>query len=203
MAEGARQRAATPRRNVSRVDVPRELRTKRLLLRVWRGEEAEELRPVLLANQDHLKLWIPETTYSAPPLPQLAERLEEFASRFESGVAFRFALRDGRDGRVLGGMSLFPRNDTSRVSLDEADRVEVGYWLDQAMTGQGLVTEAVVALLDVARTLPNVRSVEIHCHRDNAPSNGVPRRLGFEPTGLKGEMQVWRKELEHAPGRSS
>lgn len=148
---------------------------------------------MLLANQEHLSPWIPETTYSAPPLPQLAERLEEFALRFDEGVAFRYALRDVRDGRIVGGMSLFPRDVTSRVVLSEADRVEIGYWLEQTMTGQGLVTEAVVALVDVARTMPNVGSVEIHCHVENAPSNGVPRRLGFELAGVKGAMQVWRK----------
>lgn len=191
----------TPRDNAShgdqpRIDIPRELRTQRLLLRVWRGADAEELRPILLANQDHLSPWIPETSYSAPPLPQLVERLEEFTSRFDQGVAFRWALRDGRDQCIIGGMSLFPRDGSSRVSLPDADRVEIGYWLDRAMTGQGLVTEAVQALVDVARTMPNAGSVEIHCHRDNAPSNGVPRRLGFDLAGTHEETQVWRKALE-------
>ena len=191
----------TPRDNASRGDqprigIPRELRTQRLLLRVWRGADADELRPILLANQDHLSPWIPETSYSAPPLPQLAERLEEFASRFDEGVAFRYALRDARDERIIGGMSLFPRDETSRIPLPDADRMEIGYWLDRAMTGQGLVTEAVQSLVDVARTMPNAGSVEIHCHRDNAPSNGVPRRLGYELTGTHGEMQVWRKALK-------
>lgn len=200
MAEQTSVSVETPRDDASgesdpRANVPRELRTERLLLRVWRGQDAEELRPILLANQDHLSPWIPETSYSAPPLPQLAERLEEFASRFDEGVAFRYAVRDARDGHIIGAMSLFPRDDTSRVALPEADRVEIGYWLDRAMTGQGLVTEAVLALLDVARTIPNAGSVEIHCHRDNAPSNGVPRRLGLELADSHGEMRVWRKAL--------
>jgi RimJ/RimL family protein N-acetyltransferase len=185
----------------STIDLPRELRTERLLLRTWRGADADELRPVLLANQEHLKPWIPESSYGAPPVPQLAERLEQFASRFDEGIAFRYALRDLGTARVLGGMSLFPRNDRARVALAEADRVEIGYWLDKAVTGQGYVTEAVTALLDVAPMLPNVGSVEIRCHVDNAPSAGVPRRLGFELTGVQGEMQVWRKEL--ARGDSS
>ena len=179
----------------STIDIPRELRTERLLLRTWRGADAEELRPILLANQDHLKPWIPESSYGAPPIPQLAARLDEFAARFDEGIAFRYALREARTGRVLGGMRLFPRDDTRRVSLGEADRVEIGYWLDKAVTGQGYVTEAVVAMLDVACRLPNVGSVEIRCHVDNAPSAGVPRRLGFELTGVQGEMQVWRKVL--------
>jgi len=148
---------------------------------------------VLLANQEHLSPWIPEHVYSAPPLPQLIARLEEFASNFSAGQSFRYALRDLRTDRVLGSMSLFPRNDTARVSLAEADRVEIGYWLDAAATGQGLVTEAARALLEAAARLPGVRSAEIHCHADNAPSNAVPRRLGFELAGMDGEMQLWRR----------
>lgn len=173
--------------------LPRELRTARLLLRAWRGTDAEALRPVLLANQEHLSPWIPEHVYSAPPLAQLTARLDEFASNFAERRSFRYALRDLRNKRLLGSMSVFPRNNTARVELPAADRVELGYWLDAAVTRQGFVTEAARALLAAAARLPGVRSAEIHCHADNAPSSAVPQRLGFELVGLDGEMQVWRK----------
>jgi RimJ/RimL family protein N-acetyltransferase len=173
--------------------LPRELRTARLLLRAWRGADAEALRPVLLGNQEHLRPWIPEHVYSAPPLTQLTARLDEFASNFAEGRSFRYALREPRSERVLGSMSLFPRDSTARVELPAADRVELGYWLDASATGQGFVTEAARALLEAAARLPGVRSTEIHCHVDNAPSSAVPRRLGFKLVGLDGEMQVWRK----------
>jgi RimJ/RimL family protein N-acetyltransferase len=175
--------------------MPYELRTERLVLRAWCGDDAEALRPVLLANQEHLKRWIPEQVYSAPPLPQLVDRLEEFAAQFAAGRAFRYAIRDSRDDRILGGMSLFPRDGTSRVQLDEADRVEVGYWLDAAVTGRGLATIGATALLAAAATLGDIALAEIHCHVENAPSNAVPRRLGFELAGTNGEMQIWRRKL--------
>jgi len=175
--------------------VPRELVTERLVLRAWRGEDAEELRPILLVNQEHLKPWIPESTYSAPPLPELVARLDGLAAVFDAGGAFRYAIRDRTTGRVLGGMSLFPHDGTRRVTLAEADRVEIGYWLDAAVTGRGYVTEAVRALLDVSATLPSVTQAEIRCHVDNAPSAAVPKRLGFELTGVVDGMQVWRRGL--------
>ena len=150
---------------------------------------------MLLANQAHLRPWIPESTWSAPPLPQLAERLDEWAANFSTGRAFRYAMRHVDDGRILGGMSLFPRDESARVMLDRADRIELGYWLDAAATGRGLVTEASGVLLDAATSLPGVKSAEIRCHMDNVPSNAVPRRLGFELVGLDGEMQVWREAI--------
>jgi RimJ/RimL family protein N-acetyltransferase len=175
--------------------VPRELVTERLVLRAWRGEDAEELRPILLANQDHLRPWIPESTYSAPPLPELVTRLESLVAVFDAGSAFRYAIRHRTDGRVLGGTSLFPHDGTRRVTLAEADRVEIGYWLDAAVTGRGYVTEAVRALLRVSATLPSVTQAEIRCHVDNAPSAAVPKRLGFELAGVVNGMQVWRRDL--------
>jgi RimJ/RimL family protein N-acetyltransferase len=176
--------------------LPRELRTERLELRAWRGEDAAELRPILLANQEHLKRWIPEYVYTAPPLPQLVERLDRFASKFAAGLEFRYALRDAATNRILGGMSLFPRDAGARVQLALADRLELGYWLDAAATGRGLVTEAVRALLDAAaRVFPTLRLAEIHCDVENLPSNAVPKRLGFEPVYMDGTVQVWRRAL--------
>jgi RimJ/RimL family protein N-acetyltransferase len=81
------------------------------------------------------------------------------------------------------------------VQLDEADRVEVGYWLDAAVTGRGLATIGATALLAAAATLGDIALAEIHCHVDNAPSNAVPHRLGFELAGTNGEMQLWRRKL--------
>jgi RimJ/RimL family protein N-acetyltransferase len=175
--------------------LPRELRTERVVLRAWNGGDAAELRPVLLANEDHLRRWIPEHVYTAPPLPQLVERLDDFAARFSAGVAFRYAIRDAVAGRLLGGMSIFPRDAATRVALTKADRVEIGYWLDAATTGRGLVTEGVRALLAAAAALPGIHLAEIRCHVENLPSNGVPKRLGFERAEVDGGMQVWRRAL--------
>lgn len=175
--------------------LPRELHTERLTLRAWRGEDAEALRPVLLANQDHLRRWIPEHVYSAPPLPELVARLEAFAAKFAAGIEFRFAVRDAGDDRILGGMSLFPRDTSTRVELAKADRIELGYWLDAAITGRGLATEGATALLAAAASLHGIDLAEIHCDRDNAPSNAVPRRLGFELAKVDGEIQVWQRAL--------
>ncbi len=60
-----------------------------------------------------------------------------------------------------------------------ADYLEIGYWLDRQATGQGYATEAARALFDLARRVPGIAQVEIHCDPRNLPSAAVPRRLGF------------------------
>jgi RimJ/RimL family protein N-acetyltransferase len=92
---------------------------------------------------------------------------------------------------VIGEADLFPRSADGRVVLSEADRMEIGYFLDAAVTGQGLATEAARALLEVASAMPGISHVEIRCDAANAPSAAVPQRLGFSLDSIDGSTQVW------------
>jgi RimJ/RimL family protein N-acetyltransferase len=137
------------------------------------------------------------------PVPVLAERLEGFATNFSSDIDWRYALLSADEPMVLGEIALFPRAESGRVPYADADRAEIGYWLRADMTGRGLITEGVRAVLDVAAGLSKVSRVEIRCDERNLPSAAVPQRLGFvlESTNpvTSGEhtsqQQVWVSEL--------
>ena len=176
--------------------IPVTLRTARMLLRSWNPADAPALAPVLAANVAHLGPWIPAHVATPAPLPTLAERLAGFAADFVAGRAFRYALLTADESQVLGEADLFPRAATGRVPLSAADHVELGYWLDAAVTGRGLATEATRALFRVAAALPGMSHVEIRCDRENAPSAAVPQRLGFHLASVEAELQIWRKSLE-------
>ena len=173
--------------------VPREIRRERLLLRAWTRADAAALHPLLVANVERLTPWIPAHVATPVPLPELEQRLDGFAATFAAGTAFRYAVIGRDDERPMGGMSLFPRNAIARVAVPDADRAEIGYWLDAAHTGNGFVTEAASALLEVATSLPWVTCVEIRCDAANLPSAAVPRRLGFELAEATDGLQVWRR----------
>ena len=175
--------------------VPETVRTARLLLRSWTAADAAALGPVLAANVAHLGPWIPAHVATPAPLPELAERLAAFADDFAAGRAYRYAILTRDETRLLGEADLFPRADGGRVPLPAADHVELGYWLDAAVTGQGLATEAARALLDVAETMAGMTHAEIRCDAANAASAAVPQRLGFQLAAVEAELQVWRKSL--------
>lgn len=175
--------------------VPTTLRTARLLLRPWTAADAAALLPVLEANVAHLGPWIPAHVATPVPLPELAERLAGFADDFAADRSYRYALHTLDGTRVLGEASLFPRAATGRVPLADADHVEVGYWIDAAVTGKGLATEATRAVIAMAATLPGMSHVEIRCDPANVSSAAVPQRLGFELTAEDEDTQVWRKSL--------
>ena len=169
------------------------LRTARMLLRPWHPDDAALLAPVLESNVAHLTPWIPAHVATPLPVPELAERLRGFANDFAADRAWRYALLTHDERRVLGEADLFPRSASGRVTLREADRLEIGYWLDSAATGQGLATEAVIALLEIGVAMPGIGHVEIRCDANNAASAAVPRRLGFALASTEGTLQVWSR----------
>ena len=189
---------------------PNEIRTHRLLLRPWNGDDAEQLLPVLEANRSHLGPWIPARVAEPAPLPLLAARLAGFASDFMSDRDWRFALFALDDGRVLGEISLFPRSAEGRVPYAAADRAEIGYWLRADATGAGFASEAARAMVELAKTMPALGHLEIRCDARNGASAAVPRRLGFELSdclsaeGVGTEstaqvrLQVWARTLNGA-----
>jgi len=182
--------------------VPPEIRTERLYLRPWRAEDAEALHAILVANYEHLAPWIPPRVATPAVVPLLAERLAAFGAEFEADREWRYAMLASDERTILGEVDLFPRSASGRVALPEADRAEIGYWIRADETGRGLVTEAVVAVVDVARRIGRFTHLEIRCDARNAPSAAVPRRLGFQlattiperpstPQDPDVQLQIW------------
>jgi RimJ/RimL family protein N-acetyltransferase len=183
--------------------IPAKLRTARLLLRSWNAADASALAPVLAVNVAHLGPWIPAHVSTPVPPHELAERLAGFEADFAAGRAFRYALLTPDESRILGEADLFPRSAVGRVALPDADRVELGYWLDAAVTRQGFATEAACALLEVAAALPGMRDAEIRCDQANEASATIPRRLGFYLASGEDRLQIWRKPLERSQSAAS
>lgn len=159
--------------------VPAEFRTERLHIRRWQPTDASELAPVLAANVEHLSPWIPWRVAEPLPAEQLALRLGEFATAFDADREWRYGVFASDPQRVLGDISLFPRNETGRVPFTSADRIEIGYWLRADATGRGFATEAARGALALASTLAGMTRVLIRCDERNAASSAIPRRLGF------------------------
>lgn len=158
--------------------VPTSIRTQRLYMRPWQADDARELLPILQVSGEHLR-WIPERISAPAPIDELSQRLRQFGDDFAASREFRYAVFTLGEGVLQGEAALFARNQTARVPLAEADRVEIGYWLRPEATGHGYATEAAHTLVDVARKLNGITRVEIRCDARNGASAAIPRRLGF------------------------
>jgi ribosomal-protein-serine acetyltransferase len=75
------------------------------------------------------------------------------------------------DGETRGMLGLHRRGGPHEL--------EIGYWLDDAATGRGLMTEACRMATDVSFGIDGVDVVEIIHDFANSRSGAVPARLGF------------------------
>lgn len=64
-------------------------------------------------------------------------------------------------------------------------KIEIGYWLTQPMTGKGIVTKSVRALIDWLFGSMQMNRVQIKCGVGNLASSAIPKRLGFSFEGIE------------------
>jgi len=120
------------------------------------------------------------------PRPYTEKDVRDFISRMrtryrEDGVGL-WMLIDREKGEPLGRVGLY------RQRVNGVDEFEIGYMLHRPFWRRGLATEAALAVREYAfaeRKLPRVVSL---VRPDNAPSQGVARKLGMEIVGRCEQM---------------
>ncbi len=147
------------------------IRTRRLVIRCWNPADAPLLKAAIDASIEHLRPWMPWADHEPSPLQTKIDRIRAWRASFDLGQDFVYGVFDLGETRVLGGTGLHTR-------LGPNAR-EIGYWIHQDFTNQGLATELSAALTRVAFEIDQVQRVEIHCDPANLRSAGVPRKLGF------------------------
>ena len=77
--------------------------------------------------------------------------------------------------------------DACFKGFPESGAPEVGYGLDADYRNRGYATEGVAALCRWALAQPGVTGIEAETAPDNAASQRVLEKLGFQPTGATGD----------------
>lgn len=155
---------------------PYRILTPRLELRCYQPEDAPLLTEAISASVPHLQAWfpwaLPEPVSAEVRLAILAGMIE----RYEKLADFTMGIFN-RDGtQLLGGTGLHPRG--------RAVCWEIGYWVRADAEGLGYVTEASIALTQVALGLVRLPRLEIRCETRNLRSRRIPERLGFTLEGV-------------------
>ena len=144
------------------------LETERLILRALRPDDAP----------DHFALWsdpVVMAAHGSPPYTDLAQS-EDFIQRqtgyFAAHEGIRWAVtRRGQD-RLIGTCGY---HHLSR----QHHRAEIGYELERASWRQGIMLEALRAVLRHGFLDMGLHRVEATIDPDNDASAGLLRRLGF------------------------
>jgi ribosomal-protein-serine acetyltransferase len=83
-----------------------------------------------------------------------------------------------QDDTLVGGTLFFPLGDLVRST-------EVGYWLDSAAGGRGLMTRSLQVILDHAFDELGVSRIGLQAEVANTASRAVAERLGFQFEGVR------------------
>lgn len=152
--------------------VPLEIRTARLVLRAPEPQHACDMAQAIRESLPELMPWMPwaDESYDEEKARQNIVAAHE---QRETGEAFSFLMFETATDALVGKCS--PQHIEPSVP-----RVEIGYWLRSSAVGRGFMTEAVVALSEVAFQNLGALHVEIHCNARNQKSANVAQYAGFE-----------------------
>jgi RimJ/RimL family protein N-acetyltransferase len=144
------------------------IRSERLFLRPGWPEDWQELL-TLIDDEEVIRNLV------RAPWPYTAKDARAFATRQQERLlpSFFVTLPGAEGARLIGSVGL----------NRDGDETELGYWIGRPFWGQGYATEAVRAMLSLAKVLGHKRLVASH-FADNPASGRVLRKLGFCPTGV-------------------
>lgn len=146
-----------------------EIRTERLVLRKPRPDD---LHAVVAACQD------PDIPRFIPFVP--VPYREEHGRAFLASVERAWSESDERTFAICRDDDVLLGAVTVRLS----EGGTVGYWLSSSVRGQGLMTEAVSAVVRWARDEHGIEWLRLWTHPDNRASQAVAERAGFVRLGI-------------------
>ncbi|WP_162896681.1 2-dehydropantoate 2-reductase [Cysteiniphilum halobium] len=139
-------------------------------LRLLRLSDAQYLHQLKVDNKAHLQSW-----HDWANKPFYIEDSHQFIAQAQINFLQRKKLILGVfSNNSLIGMCSF--NTIDEVSKN----AEVGYWLAQSYVGRGIITAAIHALSEYAKTSLSLASLSISVATHNTRSRRVAERLNFE-----------------------
>ncbi len=148
-------------------------------LRLVEPRHCEEIFALVDKNRAHLRRWMPWVDGS---------RSVEDVRKWQQTAAEQFAKNNGFhagiwwQGKMVGAIGFHAMDWTHR-------KTSIGYWLDEASQGKGLMTAACRAMTRHALGELKLNRVEIRCAVENERSRAIPKRLGFSEEGTLRQVE--------------
>jgi RimJ/RimL family protein N-acetyltransferase len=154
------------------LDVPSELTTARMLLRIPRPGDGKLIWPAVVESQQELGPWMP---WAYPEAKE--EGVEEFCRRAASNYVLRAQFHYSL--YLMGTDTCLGTCGTPRLNWS-VPSFEIGYWLRTPYCGKGYMNEAVVAVERMCFEQFKAARVEIKCDERNTRSRRVAERAGYQ-----------------------
>ncbi len=150
---------------------PERVETARLVLRRPRLEDAE-LVFTRYANDPEVSRYLAWRLHQSPDTTRAF--LQYSDEEWERWPAGPYLVESRDDGRLLGGTGF---------AFETRYRASAGYVFAKDAWGQGIATESMRAVVDIARDIGLVRLYAL-CHVDHRASSRVLEKTGFSHEGV-------------------
>jgi len=143
-------------------------------LKLLEASEARALFAIADRNRERLRRWLPwvDPTRSAEEVRLFILRVQE---QYHSNLGPQAGI--WVNGSLCGTLGCHPIDWPNR-------NCSLGYWIDAAQEGKGVITRCCAAMLDYIFDELGLHRAEIRCGTGNARSCAVPERLGFAREGV-------------------
>jgi len=144
-------------------------------LRPWMIDDLDSL--VMFANNNNIAKFMMDK-FPHPYTREAGENFINFATQ-ESPVNI-FAIEV--EGKAAGGIGLHPLQDVERMNA------EMGYWLAEPYWGKGIITKAIMQMVDYGFTNFPIHRIFARPYGTNAGSQKALKKAGFS---LQATLPKW------------
>jgi ribosomal-protein-alanine N-acetyltransferase len=156
------------------------LETERLLLRQETPEDAKAVFAVF--SEPAVTQFHDLDTFT--DIEEALQLVERRTKRFESGSGIRWGIVRKRDNTLIGSCGFTWNKQTHSA--------EVGYELASSSWRQGIMTEALRAILQFGFEEIGLRFVVAEVMLDNIDSKNLLEKLGFQSQGILKQHGFWK-----------
>ncbi|WP_337458392.1 GNAT family N-acetyltransferase [Microbacterium sp. KHB019] len=147
-------------------------------LRPLEAHDGEALAAAFARNRAHLAPWDPERDESFFSEREQRRLIVALLADRDAGRSDPFVLIRADDDAIVGRVNL---SNIVRGAFHSAD---LGYWIDSALAGHGLMTRAVAAVVEHAASALELHRLQASTLLHNAASQRVLAANGFERIGM-------------------
>lgn len=158
---------------------PVTLETDGVTLRPLRHRDASAWREVRARNADWLRPWEatmpPGRESEIPPTFGSMVRRQRIEGKAGRGLPWVIEV----DGQLAGQLTV------GGIAYGSLRSAYIGYWIDGALAGRGIVPTAVAMACDYCFEALDLHRIEINIRPENAASLRVVAKLGFHDEGVR------------------
>jgi len=158
--------------------LPTRINGERIYIRAPEKADAAAWVAVRSRNAGFLKPWSPAAAMNNINRDGFLQRLPCYLDDWKDDIAYTFFIFRQDTDSLIGGVTL------NNIVRGAGQMGTLGYWLDEAETRQGFMTEAVLLACQFAFMALRLHRVQAGTLPENVGSQKVLQNCGFVPEGL-------------------